>query len=208
MAKETSNRQVIRFCVGLYRAADFLLLKPMLSIIQRRLGDHCDEKLKWLSTRGDLQVDHTVLLWARDIVNGIEEAYRWNTEPIKKTLMEFVWVGRFRLLGTPWPGMDDLNNNSIFIKDMLHHCALRPWQEDSAWAPDPLGVNVAKGWRSTCVRCNTKLAMVSQGAPTAAADADGQVEDPFNKTAENLVLREWCKKCAAMDMIPWREKRS
>lgn len=209
MVEETTNRPVIRFCVDLYRAADFFLLTPMLPIVQRRLGHHCDEKLKWLCTTGVVQAAgdrRAALRWIKDIVDGIKEAYKWNTGPIKKTLMEFVWAGRRRLLGPCWIGIqDDLDKIPAFIKDMLCHCALYPWQKESEWAPPVLSASVlATSKRPRCARCKKLLVPWRTGN----SDAFGQVWDPFTMSGGNSVIREWCKECAAMDMIPWRETRT
>lgn len=202
MTEETRNRPVVRFCVDLYRAADYFLLPLMFPIIQRRLEDHCDEKLKWLCTRGNTQfneTNRTTLRWTMDLVDGIKQAYKWNTEGIKKTLMEFVWVGRKRFLGTGWVSIQDrLDDTPAFIKDMLRHCAMLPWQLDSAWAPNFQDVPVSQ--RGRCVRCGKDLAICRSGN----SDADGQVWDPFTISGDNRTRREWCKECAAMDMIPWR----
>ncbi|KAG6353627.1 hypothetical protein INS49_005335 [Diaporthe citri] len=204
MVEETTNKPVIQFCVSLYVAADYFLLDPMLPIIQRRLGDHYDEKLKWMCTRGSglgNKCDQTALRWTRDLVDGIEMAYRWNAVPIKQTLMEFVWVGRRALLGSTWIGIqDDLDSTPAFIKDMLLHCTLFPWWKDSAWAPNPPSLAITQQWHATCVRCNKELVKFRLGS----SDAYGQIWDPFIMTVNNTILREWCKECAAMDTIPWR----
>lgn len=209
MAEETTKRPVIRFCVDLYRAAAFFLLTPMLPIVQRRLGDYCDEKLRRMCTRGNTELDeigHTALPWIWDLADGINEAYKWNTEPMKKTLMEFVWVGRRRLLGTGRMGIQaDLDNSPAFIEDMLRNCAMFPWQEDSDWAPRISSTaDLAVGSHRRCARCNKELAKWS----VDNSDADGQVWDPFTVSGDNMILRKWCKDCGAMDMAPWREIRT
>lgn len=203
IVEETANKPVIQFCVDLYRAADFLLLNSMFPMIQRRLGDHCDEKLKWLCTRGVMQIDkpdQTVLLWTKDLVGGIEEAYRWKAGLIKTTLMEFVWVGRRKLLSPTWIGIqDDLDSTPAFMKDMIRHCALYGWQKEAIWAPKASKVASSKRW--SCARCNKPVVKWQNDN----SDAFGQVWDPFTLTGENRISREWCKECSAMDMIPWRE---
>lgn len=205
MVEETTNRPVIRFCVDLYRAADFLLLSPILPIIQRRLGDHCDEKLKWLCTRGNKisKTDQTALLWIKDIANGIEQAYKWNTEPIKMILMEFVWVGRGFLLAGGLTGIqNDLDGTPAFIKDMFHHGAMISLSGSSqTWVPNTQRLILRHPRHETCPRCNKKLVKLKSGSP----DAHGQIWDPFTVSIDNIILREWCKECSSMNMIPWRE---
>lgn len=206
MTEETSNRPVIQFCVNLYRAADFFLLKPILPIVQRRLGDHCDEKLKWLCTfrsNQDVEAIRTALPWIKDIVKGIEEAYIWNTRAIKKTLMEFVWAGRHRLLSGGLTDIrDDLDSTPAFIKDMLRHSTTISGN-GAFWAPRTSSVRLTCQRPTFCARCNIEFKKRA-GDP----DTYGQVWDPFTASNDNRILRMWCKECAAMDMIPWRETGS
>lgn len=204
MVEETANRPVIRFCVDLYRAADYLLLKTMLPIILCRLGDHCDGKLKWMCTRGNKLLDHdqTAMLWTKDLVDGIHEAYRWNSEPIKKTLMEFVWVGRRGLLGNTWTGIgDDLDKTPAFVKDMFRHSFGVSWKKSTIWAPITSSLTLSHPRSPKCARCDKKLRKLTDSEPNAS----GQVWDPFTVSTDNQALREWCKECSAMNMIPWRE---
>lgn len=206
MAEETSNRPVVQFCVDLYRAADYFLLEPILPIVQHRLGDHCDEKLKWLCTfrnEQDVEAIRTALPWIKDLVKGIEEAYKWNTREIKKTLMEFVWAGRHRLLAGGLTGIqDDLDSTPAFFKDMLRHSTTSSFN-GAFWAPRTLSVRLNYLRPTFCARCNRQL-------ETRADDPDtyGQVWDPFTASNDNRILRRWCKECAAMDRIPWRETGS
>lgn len=209
MGEETTNRPVIRFCVDLYRAADFLLLTTMLPIVQRRLGDHCDEKMKWLCTHGNVELDatdQTALQWTTDLVDGIREAYRWNIEPIKKTMQEFVWAGRRRLLGDSWIGiLEDLDSTPDFIKDMLRRCTLFPWQTHAIWAPNGSSIANDVSRLGFCCLCCDHLLRKSAIDKTQAY---GQLRDPFTVSADNQTTREWCKECTAMDMIPWRQTES
>lgn len=203
MVKETTNLPVAKFCVDLHRAADFFLLEPLLPIIRSRLGDYCDEKMKWLSTRRKVSSARNcsaVLSWTKDVANGICEAYKWNIEPVKKILMEFVWVGRNELLDVHsfFRLQDHLGDVPNFLEDLLNRFAIHQWTKDAVWTPKPVRVLC---WNGACVRCGKKLVSSSKDSDGAI----GQVMDTFNVSVDNGILREWCKDCGAMDMIPWRE---
>lgn len=206
MVKETSNRLVAKFCVDLHRAADFFLLQPLLPIIRSRLGDYCDEKMKWLCTRGNVlsaRKDSALLSWTKDVAKGISEAHKWKIEPVKKILMEFVWVGRTELLDARscirlQDHLDDVPN---FLEDLLNRFAIHKWTKNAVWIPKPVH---AHRWGGACARCGKKLVQYSKDS----VGANGQIMDTFNTSFENGILREWCKDCAALDMIPWRETES
>lgn len=191
--------------MALYRAADFLLLSPIWPIIQLRLGDHCDEKLKWLCTRGNSidPKDQETMLWVRDIANGIEEAYSWNTQPIKKMLTEFVWAGRRKLLRCGFVGVlrDDRHGVPAFIQDMVLHCAMSSWQREAVWAPYTGDVILRHPHAENCARCKKALFKPN------SRNSHGQIRDPFTLSGDNRALREWCKECSSMSMIPWRKAK-
>lgn len=158
-----------------------------------------------MCTRGNQirKTDQIAFMWIKDIANGIKEAYKWNTEPIKMILMEFVWMGRRILLASGSVGIqNDLDSTPAFIKDMFQHCArifcsgICP-----AWVPDTSKLVLRHPRYDTCPRCNKELVKAIVGNP----DSHGQTWDPFTLSNDNKVLREWCKECSSMDMIPWRE---
>ncbi|KAK2609394.1 hypothetical protein N8I77_002891 [Diaporthe amygdali] len=201
MVKETSNEQVFKSCVDMYRAAHFLLLSPLLPRIRRRLGGYCDQKLKQLCTRSSGTESTGTKLWAADLATAIRATYKADIKVFKKIFMEFVWAGRWQLLGDGECDISYLIDDTPgFIKDMLHNCATKQWLDDPVWAPKRPEKSLA-GWHWECASC--KVPIVSSRITRAA----GQVFDPFTLGEENRVRREWCRKCSDLNMIPWRQAR-
>lgn len=217
MAEETRFRPytVFKFCAELYRSADFFLLQPLLPTVQRRIGDHCDEKIKWIMTRGNVTKDEkkkTALVWVEDLKAAILETHKWKTPVINVMLMEFVWAGK-SLLTTCYQVHTSIGNwlheNARgWRKEMDEHCDVplhfrgrRRWG-DSIWNPAPCSTPIPDYWRDTCVRCGSKL---DRDVGGLTKDAYGQLQDPFNSSGSCTMPREWCRECAAEDNIPWRE---
>lgn len=101
MTKQTEFRQPFKFCAELYRSADFFLLKPLLPVVQECLSDYCDDKIKWMYTKGNPLEDceeQTARACVEDLKAAILEAHKWNTPIIHTMLKEFVWAGRHYLV--------------------------------------------------------------------------------------------------------------
>lgn len=201
MVTATTNKPIVSFFVDVYRAVKLLQLesRQILLVVRQHLGDYLDQRLKWMCTRGNVHPevkDEGTLLWIDDLVHGIGEAYRWNTVTLKEIFMEFIWVGRKHFLSNSWIGIKGrLDKVPGFIDDMLRRCAISPWRNNSVWAPrDQHGSN------GYCIRCSVDIHF---RAPESSATV-GQLWDPFNLSADHLVCREWCRRCAALDTIPWR----
>lgn len=197
MFQETKNKPVFTTCVAVYRAAHFFLLHPLVFIVQDRLRKYCDSRLKRLCTR-NTGAGPDAKTWAAGLADAIRMAYKADLAPIKMILWEFVWAGRWQLLGG---GACDISyivdDTPEFLKDVLHNCATKQWLDDPVWAPKRPDKSLAR-WAWQCARCKTTLASANTN------EAEGQVFDPFTLGEENTVRREWCRKCSAMKTIPWR----
>lgn len=221
MERETSSRPTFKFCAELYRSADFFLLKPLLPVVQRHLGDYCDEKTRWMWTRGNINEDaeneKEALVWVEDLKDAILETHTWNTPVIKYLLMEFVWASR-DLLRSGFPIHISIhgwlwNNVRGFWDDMEDHCddtppsiwgrKWRKWSPPPVWTPAPCQTPIPLRWCDTCVRCGGQLEKPSDGYDE---NAYGQLRDPFNASYRGCSQpREWCLECAAQVKYPWRE---
>ncbi|KAG6353626.1 hypothetical protein INS49_005334 [Diaporthe citri] len=134
MATETRYRPVFKFCAELYRSADFFLLEPLLPVVQRHIGDYCDEKTRWMWTRGNMTEDYRnekkALIWVDDLKAAILETDKWNTPVISFMLMEFVWASNTFLTNyySTYIGIRDWlrENARRFLDDMEHHCKPMP----------------------------------------------------------------------------------
>lgn len=95
---ETRGQQPFKFCVELYRSADFFMLKPLYTFVERYLGNYCDERIKWLYTFGnsldDYYKEQRARIWIEDLKSAILETERWNTPIVTNMLKEFVWAGK------------------------------------------------------------------------------------------------------------------
>lgn len=199
MIKETRNKLVFTTCINIFRAARFLLLHPLLPIVQNRLNKYCDFRLKQLCTRNTGAGNEIAKIWAVDLANAIKIAYKADLAPIKMIFWEFVWAGRWQMLGGGACDITHLvDENPEFIKDVLHNCATKQWLDDPVWAPRRPDKSLAR-WAWQCARCQTTLASVNTN------EAEGQVYDPFTLGEENTVRREWCRKCSGLRMTPWRQ---
>lgn len=211
MAKETANRPTIRFCVDVYRAATFLDLHSnhFHQIIKQHLEGHLDQKLKWIFTRGNVRLkvkDEDTMLWMNDLIDGIREASKWDTKDIKLMVMEFIWVSRHYFLGSTWIGLERrLETVPGFIAAMHRHCAISPWRGRAVYAPTYTASDFCPGTAShlKCARCWTELPYKDPADP----EAFGRLWDPFSLSADNAIRRQWCRKCAASDEIPWRTRK-
>lgn len=217
MATETRFRPVFKFCSELYRSADFFLLNPLLPVVQRHLGDYCDEKTRWMWTRGNLIQDERnekkALVWVEDLKAAILETSKWNTPVIKVMLMEFVWASKPYLAGyyRTYTGIQDwLRENARgFWDEMEDRCATPPlwgmWikrRPPPVWTPPRCKTPVPSSWAWSvaCVRCGSKLVEESWDRK-----GYGQLKDPFNLSDGWSSCREWCVECAAQIKYPWRE---
>lgn len=219
MAEETRHRPTFKFCAELYRSADFLLLEPLLPVVQRYIGDYCDEKTKWMWTRGNISEDRKngqkALVWIDDLKAAILETHKWNTPVINTMLMEFVWAGQVFLTGIfelhinirEW-----LKENARgWLKDMSDHCdptpplwgARKKWFPGSVWTPARCKTPIPDDWCNTCVRCGQRLERDDFGLTKRDY---GQLRDPFNSSGSCIQPREWCRVCAAETKYPWREE--
>lgn len=205
MAEETAKKPIVRFFVDVYRVVKFLDLQSS-QMTKNATGcpaDHPDQKMKWMCTRGNVhQVvkDEHALLWINELVLGIGDTYKWNTKTPKRMLMEFVWTARAYFLGTGWIGIKGrLDKVPGFIDDMLRRCAVSPWRKTALYAPMDEISELSYG--TECARFYAVLPRTTRENPDAAV---GQLWDPFNLTADNAVRREWCRRCAACNTIPWR----
>lgn len=199
MFKETSNKPVFKTCVDIFRAAQFLLLHPILPRIVDRLGRHCDWRLKQLCTRNTGTGNVDAKAWVNDLANAIKLAYKADLESMKTIFGEFVWAGRWRLLGGGDCDISFLvDYTPEFIKDVLHNFATKQWLNNPLWAPKRPEKSLA-GWHWQCAICKVKV------ASSNTKEAEGQVFDPFTLGEENIVRREWCRKCSGLRTIPWRQ---
>lgn len=219
MAEETRHRPTFKFCAELYRSADFFLLEHLLPVVQRHIGDYCDEKTKWMWTRGNLTEDRQngkkALVWTDDLKAAISETHKWNTPVINIMLMEFVWASKLYLTSIfelhinirEW-----LKENAKgWMKDMFDHCeptppsrgAIRKWFPPAVWTPARCRTPIPDDWCNTCVRCGTELERDNSGLTKRDY---GQLRDPFNSSGSCVQPREWCRACAAETKYPWREE--
>lgn len=222
MAKVTEFQSPFSFCADLYRSADFLLLEPLLPVIKRHLGQYCDEKTRWLWTRGNIEKDmeeKTVVVWIEDLKNAILEVMRWNTPVIEHLLMEFVWASRWHLNCVAVPTNREHINIGLWLREnvpyftgrMTRHCkridedALRAMRgsraPDQVWTPEDSLLAPMPSWSSACPRCNSYL-----DVPVfpRGENAWGQLKDPFNLNG-STPTRAWCRRCAGQVRYPWRE---
>lgn len=199
MFKETRNRPVFNTCADTFRAARFFLLYPLLPVIQNRLNQYCDWRLKQLCTRNTGAGNAKAKIWAADLATTVNIAYKEDLPIFKMILTEFVWAGRWQLLGGGACDISHLvDDNPEFIKDVLHNIATKQWLDDPVWAPRRPDKSLGR-WAWKCARCNATLASSNTN------EAEGQVFDPFTLGEENTVRREWCRKCSKLKTIPWRE---
>lgn len=222
MAQEKKFRPTFKFCAELYRSAEFFLLKPLLPVIQRHLGDYCDEKIRWLHTRGNVindLIEKKALIWVEDLKDAIYEVEQWKTPVIREMLMEFVWAGK-SFLNCSWNfymSIQDWLHNTVsrFWYDMNDHCDPRaPGQwgsrmgksptEFAVWAPARCQLPIPTEWKDHCVRCGNKLER--HNICDFIKKDEGQLKDPFNLPSSWRITREWCRACAHEVKYPWREQ--
>lgn len=218
MATETRFRPAFKFCAELYRSADFFLLKPLLPVVQRHLGDYCDEKTKWIWTRGNMIEDERnekkALVWIEDLKAAILETSKWNTPVINIMLMEFVWVSRTANVYPTYISIgywlhenargfqDTMKNRCITVKPTMWWPGRKP--SPPVWTPPgcttPMTAVTKRPVCDTCVRCYNKLELGD-----CNEKGYGQLQDPFNPPHCSGHLREWCRECVAETKYPWRE---
>lgn len=209
MAKETANRPTIRFCVDVYRAATLLDLHSnhFHQIIMQHLEGHLDQKLKWMFTLGNVDrkvKEEDTVLWISDLMDGIREASKWDTKDITRMIMEFIWVGRHYLLGSSWISLAQrLEQVPGFFPAMMRRCACSPWRKCAVYAPTNSALDRDPGTHTKCARCWKEVLYKRSTAP----EAIGQLRDPFSLSEDNTPRRQWCRKCAASDGIPWRTRK-
>lgn len=184
----------------MFRAAQFLLLHPLLAIVRSRLGKHCDWKLKKLYTRNNGNANANTKSWVSDLAKAIKVAYKAELEIMKKTLMEFVWAVRPMLLGS---GRFDISilvdDTPEFFHDVLRNCAARSWLVDPIWAPKQPAKSLFDRVPVKCARCKVRLAYSTR------EEMEGRVSDPFTMLDGSIPCREWCCKCSKQMEIPWRD---
>lgn len=220
MATETRFRPVFKFCAELYRSADFFLLKPLLPVVQRYLGDYCDEKTRWIWTRGNITEDERnekkALVWLDDLKAAILETNKWNTPVINVLLMEFVWASQapFMSYYPTYLNMREWLRENVkrFCDEMEDRCETTPrptiWfglrkpRPTPVWTPPRCKTPVSAAWLRSdiCVRCGNKLEKGEWNK-----QAYGQLRDPFNSPDGCSWPREWCVECAKDVKYPWRE---
>lgn len=215
MDRETSFRPTFKFCGELYRSADFFLLEPLLPVVQHYLGAYCDEKIKWMFTRGNIDEYHQnhskCLDWIDDLKDAIFYVEQWRTPVIREMLMEFMFTGQV-FLDALWeyPPIDThkwLSNNALdFQIDMTLHCVTYPpgytvpAGKARVWTPARCQTPVPARLVGNCVRCFNKLPRHF----SKDKEDIGKLLDPFN-TSFTVTTRAWCKECAAEVKYPWRE---
>ncbi|POS77133.1 hypothetical protein DHEL01_v204471 [Diaporthe helianthi] len=138
---ETRGQKPFKFCALLYRSADFFMLKPLYDFVERYLGNHFDDRIKWLCTTGDALDDfykeQKGREWVEDLKDAILEAEHWNTPIINNMLKEFVWAGRCYLAHTPshTPHLDILEwldaNTHEYMRRLADLCRVPVWRTES-----------------------------------------------------------------------------
>lgn len=195
-----TNEPIFTACVELFRAAQFLLLHPLLLDIQSRLGKECDWKLKQVCTSIKVILTANDKLWISDLAMAIKLAYKAGLEVIKKIFVEFVWAGRWAFLGG---GVRDisffLDDTPEFFRDLLQNCAAKRWLLNPIWAPKSAEKALFGETEVACGRCRVRLVNIR------TAEAEGQVYDPFTLGEGGLIRRKWCSKCSKSMKIPWRD---
>lgn len=212
MESSVSDEHFVEHCVLLWHTADFLLLHPLKPSVQQAVRNYCDKRMKHLCTREignpskwrDPQDKSKLLPWAADFLSGIRSAYEWKAEDLKSVLMEFIWVGRRRLLGRKLPAhnsiipsfVDHLNNTSTFMADLLSDFASGPWINTAVWAPKHKWNG---GTARECGLCAKEISWQK------FEESVGQVYDPFTVDHTTFEIgRGWCRDCMKGDIIPWR----
>lgn len=227
MENETRLRPTFKFCAELYRTADFFLLEPLLPVVRQHLGAYCDEKIKWLFTRGNTDEYQMAKIywrmkrgnldgfrpnfpdWVEDLKNAICDVQQWKTPVIRAMLMEFVWASALHkddIWLNPVTIYRWLNENARSFRDeMRYYCDpfsrgyIRLSGIAAMWTPGPCRTAIPTRGVNTCVRCR-------KGIPTTRKNQEdyGVLQDAFN-TSYGIRTRAWCKECAAEVKYPWRE---
>lgn len=186
-------------CVSLWQTADFLLLNPLKSSVEKAVHNYCDKRMKQLCTRlfrpkwKESGSKGKLTPWAIDMILGIRGAYRWNIEGLKAMLVEFIWAGRRYTLDASIVSttLDQLKDTPAFVADLLAFLASNWSMKTAVWAPHRSWTT----WTATCRRCGTEIFWENND------EEEGQVRDPFGFDNH----RGWCRDCGKLDMIPWRE---
>lgn len=185
-------------CVSLWQTADFLLLDPLKSSVEKAVHNYCDKRTKQLCTTLFRpkweQPDNPGKLapWAIDMILGIRSAYRWNIECLKAVLVEFIWAGRHHILypSTMPTTLDHLKDTPGFLADLLVLFASSSWSKTAVWAPR----GSRRTWTTTCRICGTEISWKRNEKD------EGQIFDPFAFGDGS----GWCRDCGKLDLIPWR----
>lgn len=194
-----TNEPIFTTCVELFRAAQFLLLHPLLPRIQSRLGKDYDWKLKKLCAPEIATANAVANFWYQDLAKAIRVAYKAGLETIKKIFMEFAWAGRRVLLsGGPCDISFLVGDTPEFIIDLLHNCATKTWLTNPIWAPKQPSNSLIGHDAWKCGLCKVAIPLLN------TAKAEGQVTDPFTMGDGNAIWRQWCRKCSERMGIPWR----
>lgn len=202
------DKHFMEYCVALWHTADFLLLNPLKPSVEEAVRNYCDRRLKQIFTVGTAprwwHKDDVNRLspWALDVMTGIREAYKWNIEDLKKVLMEFIWSARFCTLrnGMASITFDCLKDTPTCVTDLLGYYASGPWLSTAVWAPrsEETYHDSEAGSGRKCLRCGKAKSWGDTQAMT------GQVMDPFSVNRDCKLTRGWCRDCAELDIIPWR----
>lgn len=133
------------------------------------------------------------------MVLGIRCAYKWNIEPLKAVLLEFIWAGQRRTLaeGASSMTLEHLKDIPSFANDLVGYLACDEWKDTAVWAPlrKSLGSMNLVIMDFTCRRCGVRVYWKSKN------EGEGLVLDPFTLGASC----GWCRDCGKLDMIPWRK---
>lgn len=136
--------------------------------------------------------------WALDMVLGIRFAYKWDIEPLKAVLLEFIWAGKRHTLAKGMSSMtlEHLKDAPSFATDLVGYLACKKWRDTAVWAPSrkTSGSMDSASMTSTCRRCGVRVSWET------TEDAEGLIRDPFH-LGPNF---GWCRDCGKLDMIPWR----
>lgn len=186
-------------CVSLWQTADFLLLNPLKSSVEKAVHKYCDKRMKQLCTRlfrpkwRESGSKGELTPWAIDMISGIQGAYKWNIGGLKAVLVEFVWAGRRCTLdaSTVSTTLDHLKDTPAFVADLLAFFASNTPKKTAVWAPH----RNWNTWPAICQRCGTKIFWENKN------EEAGQVRDPFGPDTHG----GWCRDCGKLDMIPWRK---
>lgn len=202
-----SHDHFIEQCVSLWHLADFLLLGRLKSPLEEAIHHYCDRWMKEMckidgtNNWNNETAESGLAPWALDLISGVRQSYKWNAEPLKAVLMEFLWVGRV------WTFQEDAASDLLehlkdvpdFAKDLLVRYASDDWIRKAVWAPQRSRTAISMNADSACRRCGQPISWKTY------SDCKGQVYNPFDLNLFTGITTGWCRGCSDLDTIPWRK---